>query len=129
MQYEFSKTTKFVPEWNKNSELEEAERVSMTLSVLSMGDVLRVMDILEGSSAPGGNVDSNQLDMATTGKLVEYATGVLPTYVSEFANLEGPEGPVGVSDICQYPQFIGLIIEILFQLVSISTPSEEDTKN
>jgi len=29
----------------------------------------------------------------------------------------------------EFPQFIGLIVEVLFKLINISTPSENDTKN
>ena len=130
MKYQFSKVVEFVPEWNDNHKLEKAEQVSMSLNVLSMGDVLLLMDTLEQDpSQKKGNVESENLDMSTTSALVEHAIVLLPKYVENFANLEGPDGPISTEEICKYPQFIGLIVEILFQLISISTPSEADTKN
>ena len=129
MKYQLSKEVKFTPEWNANLDLPEEERVGFVLKVLSMGDVLLLMDTLESAGDSDGNVNSETLDVGTTTRLVMEARRLLPLY-AEMTGLEGADDEViGVDTICEYPQFIGLITEVLFKLIEISTPNEADTKN
>lgn len=129
MKYQLSKEVNFTPEWNANLELPEEERVAFVLKVLSMGDVLLLMDTLESAGDADGNVSSETLDVGTTTRLVKEASRLLPVYAT-MNGLEGADDEaIGVDTICEYPQFIGLITEVLFKLIEISTPNEADTKN
>ena len=131
MKYNLSRDVDFVPDWNKNKSLEEAEQVKFNLKVLSMGDVLLLMDTLESSGAADadGNVNSGDLGVGTTTQLVNEATRLLPKYVT-MEGLEDEAGEViGVDTITEYPQFIGLITEVLFKLIEISTPNDGDLEN
>ncbi len=129
MKYKLSKEVEFTPVWNENKELPEEEQVKFTLKVLSMGDVLILMDTLEDAADEDGNVDGDRLTAGTTTKLVNEATRLLPIYAT-MEGLEGEDGEViGVDTITLFPQFIGLITEVLFELISISTPNEADSGN
>lgn len=129
MKYKLSKEVNFTPEWNANLDLPEEERVAFVLKVLSMGDVLLLMDTLESAGDADGNVSSETLDVGTTTRLVNEARRLLPEYAS-MSGLEGEADEViDVDTICEYPQFIGLITEVLFKLIEISTPNEADSKN
>ena len=129
MKYKLSKQVDYSPEWNANKELPEDEQVKFVLKVLSMGDVLELMDVLEDASDDEGNVDGDTLTASTTKQLVGEATRLLPIYAT-MENLEGEDGEeITVATITEYPQFIGLITEVLFELISISTPNEADSGN
>jgi len=131
MKYHLSKEVDFAPEWNGNAVLPDEEKVKFVLKVLSMGDVLLLMDTLETSGAADeeGNVNSEDLTVGTTTQLVNEATRLLPKYAI-MEGLEDEEGAViGVDTITQYPQFIGLITEVLFKLIEISTPNDGDLGN
>lgn len=129
MKYQFSKEVNFTPEWNANLDLPEEERVAFVLKVPSMGDVLLLMDTLESAGDKDGNVNEDSLDAGTIHRLVDEARRLLPLY-AEMSGLEGADDEViDVDTICEYPQFIGLITEVLFKLIEISTPNEADTKN
>jgi hypothetical protein len=128
MKYSFTPTAEFIPEWNGNRELPDEEQIKMTVSVLSMGDLLNLMDVME-QGGNTGEVDSDQLDMGTTKALVEMATELLPKYITDFRGLEVDDGPIDIATMSGFPQFINLIVEITFELISRSTPNEEDTKN
>ena len=129
MKYQLSKEVNFTPEWNANLDLPEEEQVAFVLKVLSMGDVLLLMDTLESASDDEGNVSSETLDVGMTTRLVNAARELLPKYAS-MSGLEGLAAEaIDVDTICEYPQFIGLITEVLFKLIEISQPNGADTKN
>lgn len=131
MKYKLSKEVNFVPEWNGNKDLEQAEQVKFVLKVLSMGDVLLLMDTLESSGVADedGNVNSETLTAGTTTQLVNEAVRLLPQYTS-MEGLENEDGEeITVNNICEFPQFIGLITEVLFKLIEISTPNDGDSEN
>jgi hypothetical protein len=129
MKYEFSKTDLYIPEWNGNQKLDEADQVKVKLWCMEMGDVLDVMDTMQ-SGGHSGEIDSAELekDVTTISSLIKQSSVLLPKY-AVIENLEGPDGPILVEDICRYPQFIALIVEIIFRLISISTPDEDDKGN
>lgn len=129
MKYKLSKEVDFAPEWNGNQDLPEEEQVKFNLKVLSMGDVLELMDTLEDVADDSGNVDGETLNASTTKQLVERAVNLLPIYAT-MKGLEGENGEeITVANITEFPQFIGLITEVLFQLIAISTPNEADSGN
>ncbi len=131
MKYNLSRDVDFAPEWNGNQSLEVAEQVKFNLKVLSMGDVLLLMDTLESSGAADadGNVNSDDLGVGTTTQLVNEATRLLPIYATMEGLVDEDSVVIGVDTITQYPQFIGLITEVLFKLIEISTPNDGDLEN
>ncbi len=131
MKYNLSRDVDFVPEWNGNTSLEVAEQVKFNLKVLSMGDVLLLMDTLESSGAADadGNVNSEDLGVGTTTQLVNEATRLLPIYATMEGLVDEDSEVIGVDTITEYPQFIGLITEVLFKLIEISTPNDGDLEN
>ena len=129
MKYKLSKTAVFAPKWNGNLDLPEAEQVKCDLNVMSLGDVLDLMDTLEGQADSEGNVNSDTMDEGTTTKLVNEAVRILPKYTT-INNLEDQHGEeITVKNITEFPQFITLITEILFKLIEISSPNEDDVGN
>lgn len=129
MKYHLSKQVEFIPEWNSNKDLPEKEQVKFDLRVLSMGDVLLLMDTLEDVADDKGNVDSDTLTASMTSKLVNEAVRLLPTYAA-MSGLEDQDGTeITVNNITEFPQFVGLITEVLFELISISQPNEVDLGN
>jgi hypothetical protein len=129
MKFKFTPTSVFSPEWNGNRDLPESEQITMTLSVLNMGDLLNLMDTIESHKDGNDSVDSDSLDVSTVKEIVSMANELLPKYVTDFKGLESDDGPIGLDTLCKYPQFMNLVVEITFELINKSTPDEEDSKN
>jgi hypothetical protein len=128
MKVNFTPESEYVPEWNGNRDLPDDEQIKMNLSVLSMGHILNLMDIME-QAGHSGQTDDQALDVATTKKLVEMAQEILPQYVKDFRGLEVDSGPIALEAISDYPQFMALIVEITFELINRSSPNEDDKGN
>lgn len=123
MKIAFSKEVRFVPTFNDNKSLPDAEQITTLLSPLTLGELLDVLDILRSANFEKGEVK----DLSTTQMrmIVSQAGKYLPTNVKR---LEGNEG-FDLSDVVSYAQFFGLATEIVFELVRISSPSGPDVKN
>lgn len=132
MKVKFSKIVAFTPEWNDNLQLPEGERVKLNLKPMKFDDLMLVMDALGGQSAVeaaregGAEALQSRLDMA---KFLGSTRDILAKYASDLTGLDGDDGALTMEDVVTYPAFMGLAIEVLMKLASISTPSETTEGN
>lgn len=127
MKVKFSLLTPYVPEWNGNRELPEAEQCKASLKTLESMDLLELADALERQSLEG-EVDTTTMTAADIKSLLSETGRLLPKYV-EVSGIEGDDGTITVEQIVKYPDFMELAVELLMQLANISQPAEEDIKN
>lgn len=57
------------------------------------------------------------------------AAAVLPECTKDFTGLEGDAGAVTIEQVCCYPQFMGLAMEILVEAIGRSRLQEADRGN
>lgn len=130
MKANFCRSVKYVPAWNKNNELPEAEQMHVMLKPLNMGDLLDLMDaiqVIQGIDPQDTN-SLKKVNAEAFRKMMDSAGHLLPKY-AEVHNLEDESGPVDTATLMSFPYYLELAAEILTQLASVSMPSEDDEKN
>lgn len=127
MKVKFSLVTEYVPEWNKNRELPEAEQCKASLKTLESMDLLELADALERQGLEG-TVDTAQMSAKDIKSLVAETGRLLPKYVT-IEGIEGDDGPITLEQVTTYPDFMELAVELLMKLASNSQPTEDDVKN
>jgi hypothetical protein len=127
MKISFSEKITFVPEWKGNDKLPEDEQIKVTLKVMTMSDLLTVMDMFQASGL-SGEVDAAKVDVEKTKKVLAGAKEILPKY-AEITNLELDTGFASIETVVHYGTFTRLAMEILLKLAQISTPNEEEQGN
>jgi hypothetical protein len=127
MKVKFSLTREFVPEWQDNRELPDAEQCKCQMKTLESMDLLELADALERQGLEG-TVDTGKMSAKDIKLLLEETGRLLPKYVT-VENLEGDEGQVTLEQIVTYPDFMELAVELLMQLANISQPTDDDVKN
>jgi len=127
MKVSFSLTSEFIPEWNKNRELPEAEQCKATLKTLESMDLLELADALERQGLEG-TVDTATMSSKDIKALLSETGRLLPKYVT-IEGIEGDDGPITLEQVVTYPDFMELAVELLMQLANISQPTEDDIKN
>lgn len=125
MKHKFSRKVRYIPEWNDNRTLPEAEQVVVEIQPLKVADLLSLVDALGGVGV-AGNADA--LKSADISRVVTSCGHLLPQYVT-IERLEDDDGPVTASDIITYPTYLGLATELLMQCASVSMPSESAEGN
>jgi hypothetical protein len=120
MKFKFTKQVTFIPTWNGNDKLPEAEQVSVTLGVMDFADLMAMLDAMRSNVAADGKPDAAKV-LLTAGSLLE-------KYAKLF-NLEDDDGVVDLPKIVRYSAFIGLAMEIMLKLSAISTPGDNDEGN
>lgn len=131
MKVDFHRVIEFVPDWKDNAELPEKEQIMIILSPLEYGDFLHVVDRISKIGA-GGDLSEIQEDERRSKMVIDLMTDagdIIPRYVQEVRNLEGPDGPIQPEDITKYSYFFELGIEVLNTLVEVSTPNEDEEGN
>lgn len=129
MKVKFSKQVKYVPTWNGNRDLPEEERISCELTVLNMGSLMDLIDSFQSLSVDG-KVDTDKVESSSMKPIIEQFGSLLPKHVVNFQGLYDDAGKaIEVAEIVEFPKFMHLAIELLLQLSSISSPSEDDVKN
>ena len=123
MKVNFSKEQVFIPTWNENDGLPKKDQVKVTLKPLKMGDLINLMDALQGLQNSGKDNDVDAIR-----SMIDSVGHLLPEYC-ELGNLSHEQGEVNISELCEYPFFFELAAEILTALANMSMPSEDDTKN
>lgn len=124
MKVNFTTTAEFVPEFNGNRELPEAEQIKMKLTSLEMGENLHLVATLQAATGKT-QVEKGDLDVDRQLALIKACGTYIPGHVSEITGNEN----FTVADIVKWMPFAPLAAEILFQLVEISSPNEVDVKN
>jgi hypothetical protein len=122
MKVAFSKEVAFVPEFNGNKALPEAEQLSFKLRPMTTLDLLDIMDVLKTAGFQVGE----HTDMTT--EQMKAVIGQAGKYIPKYATMAGAEG-FGLEEVVGYQAFLALASEVLFQLVNISSPNASDVKN
>lgn len=122
MKVAFSKEKKYVPDFNGNKELPEAEQLVAYIKPLKSGEVIDLTDVLKEAGFEKG--DSKQMSSHQMKTVVQQAGHYLPTYV----RLEGNDG-FTIQDVADYTPFLALATELLFVLMNFSSPNQDDVKN
>lgn len=124
MRLNFSKTATFIPTFNGNNALSEKDRLTATLTVMDMGDLIDLVDALQRAAGGATVVDTSKINVEGTKALITSAAHFLPKYVA----LSGAED-FTMEDVVKYPAFFPLAQELLVELSRISSPTEQDVKN
>lgn len=133
MKVQFSKSKKFTPEWNDNKKLPKDEQITVTLRPMRFDDLMNIMDAMGGAkiaqqAQEGVSAEEIATKVDATAFLRENGA-VIGKYVSELVNLDGEDGPVSIEEVCIYPAFMSLAMELTMELVAISMPSEQTEGN
>lgn len=123
MKVQFSKEVRFVPTWRDNDKLPANEQLMVWLEPMKMGVLLDVLDTLKQVGFERG--ESTSLSPEQMRGVVQAAGKYIPVSVKK---IEGADG-FDINDIVQYAEFFGLAVEMVFELVRISSPSQADAKN
>lgn len=127
MKITFSEKVSYTPTWKGNDKLPEGERVTAELSVMSMKDLLLVIDNFQKLGLVG-NVDPEKVEGSKLQALLSTVGELLPKYVT-IAGLESDSGPLTIDHVVRYGVFMQLATELLLQLTNVSSPSEEERGN
>jgi hypothetical protein len=123
MKVQFSKEVRYVPLWKDNRDLTGNDQVAVALKPLKMGELLDVLDILKRADFKQGTEQQLTPDQM---RIIACEAGkYLPEHVTKF---EGADG-FTLDDVVNYADFFGLSVELIFELVRLSSPSGQDAKN
>lgn len=133
MKVNFSKAIPFVPEWNDNKTLPEAEQLKLELTPMPLGELVDCTDVLSSNAIKpeelqerlkeGGQPTPE--DRAKLHGTLDTLTKFIPPYVKIISGADGFD----MKDVVSYAHFSGLANEIIGKLVGISSPSKADVKN
>jgi len=127
MQISFSRQETYVPEWKGNKDLPEAEQFTVDLTLLTVEDLLFLLDAFSEAGIEGQvEVD---LGLKELKPIVKTNGHLLPKYViiNNLRNEAGVE--ITINDVVEFPYFLSLAAELLMKLADASNPSDDDTKN
>jgi hypothetical protein len=129
MQISFSVDHPYTPEWRGNNELPEGERFTATLSTLTVGDL---MVLLDGFTAAGveGTTEVSDIGPDQIKPILSQAGSLLPKYVKlHNLNRSDDGSEVTIANVVEFPYFLNLSVELLMKLAEISTPQDDDVGN
>lgn len=129
MKFKFSKDVDYIPTFNGNRDLPEAEQFRTKLKIMEMGEFLALADALQSANGGKKDVDSDKLTIDQIKPLLEDAGHLLPKYVTIFNLLDDDNNAIGPGDIAATSVFIPLAAELLVQLTQVSMPKGQDEKN
>ncbi len=119
-----SRVQDYKPKWGGNLDLPENEQLTARCSVFETGDLFDVLEAIAKETGQETVIDDSKLDVKQIRKLVKSAGFMVPKYVT----LVGAED-FTIDDVSKLSPYFSLCVELLFQLVSISQPTEQDAKN
>lgn len=122
MKINFTAETKYVPEFNDNHKLPEAEQLRTVCSVIEIAEYFHILDVLQQIGFTSG--DQKSLNLSQMATLAKEAG----PYVTKYVKFEGNEN-FSASDVVKFPAFFPLVTELLFKLVEIASPKGQDVKN
>lgn len=124
MKAKFSKRIKYIPEFDGNRQLPEAEQIVSYLMPLKVNDLLSLMDNLQSVKLENPSSETKELK-----DLIDNCGELLPRYC-ELTNLTDADGEaLTAKDITEYPYFLGLSGELLSQMAAVSMPDDEEVGN
>ncbi len=128
MKIKFSLKRDFVPEFNGNRELPEADQIKCVLTTLDNFDLLELGDAFTRAGMTDGELDTSKITTEQARVLLDATVTIIPKY-TEMTGLEGDDGPLTVEQVVRFPDFQVLATELLVELAKISAPTEADRKN
>lgn len=126
MEFDFSETVEYIPEWNKNKQEVGDKQVKATLSLLDMGELIQLIAI---TAKANQDSDDGVAGAEGTALMVKAAQDFLPQHVTikNFRKLNGDE--LDIDTIVRFPIFMNFTVELLQALIEASTPNEDDVGN
>lgn len=131
MKTNFSRAVEYIPTFNGNQDLPAGEQIKAKLKVLTIGDFLLLGDSLSKVRGSDGAkiITEANMDIGQMRPLLEMAPRLFETYVEIGPILDGEGTPLKPVEIAGSPFFLALVLEILGQLATISSPTGSDVKN
>jgi hypothetical protein len=129
MQIKFSKSVEYVPTFNGNLNLPPEQQIKAKLTVLALGDFMKLAATLQQVSKGKDQIDTASMSVVEMQPLLELAPDFLPRYVELSGLLDADGVPISSANVASYSFFLPLIAELLGQLASISMPNQADVKN
>lgn len=133
MDLNFEDASTFTPEFRNNKKLPEDKQIKVSLRSLEFGHFLEIMDAMDTGEAPvmidGPN--GTKVPKVSTGqvrRMVQASREIIPQYVT-VENLTNKGSAVTVEEIVTKPVFMPLAQEIIMALMTLSMPTEDETKN
>lgn len=126
MEFDFSETVEFTPEWNKNKQEPEDKQIKTTLTLLDMGELIELIAITAKANQDTVDGDPGPEGAALMAKA---AQDFLPEHVTitNFHNKKNEE--LDIDTIVRFPVFMNFMSELLAALIEASTPNEDDVGN
>lgn len=128
MKIAFSLKRPFVPEFNGNRDLPEADQIKCVLTTLDNFDLLELGDAFNRAGMTDGEIDTSQITTEQARILLDATVTIIPKY-TELTGLEGDDGPLTIEQIVRFPDFQLLATELLVELARISAPTDADRGN
>lgn len=122
MKVAFSREVPFTPVFNDNAKLPEEEQLKFKLKPMNTLDLLDLTDVLKTAGFTEGEVTDLNSDQM---KSIVKEAG---KYVPKYSAMTGNDG-FTMDEVIGFPAFLSLASEVLFQLLTISSPTKADTKN
>ena len=109
----------FIPLWDGNRE--EAEPVKIELARLSLEDYWKVATICTSIGTMAKAEGDFLARFASAGDIIKEITPLLKRYIVSMQNLTVDDNPAKPEDLTKTSLFLSLVMEILAELLSIST--------
>lgn len=130
MRIAFSKSVKYVPEWNGNHEAPQDERYTATLQPTDLATLIDMMDTFQAMGVDtSGKVETDKIDASTVKAILNQFGATLPKFVELTGLVDADDKPITVEDVVRYGPFMPLAMELLGKLAEISSPQQDDEKN
>ena len=122
MHIKFSKEVTYLPEFEGDRDLPPEDQITAKLQPMELGELLDLREAFTNAGFEQGSVEQ------MTSKQMRAVLSQAGFFIPKYAKLEG-NANFTLDDIVRYAPFFGLAIELLFQLLSISSPNQDDEKN
>jgi len=129
MKLDFDLETTFTPEWNGNKDLPAADQFTVTVSDMSVADMLIVVDAMASIQDVQADIDTGKVPADQMKAVLTAASEIMPRYCTVH-NLNRRDGsPVTVEEVAGHSRYLGLLMEIFGAMVNTSNVSEDDAGN
>lgn len=130
MKVKFSKERKYIPEWNGNLNLPEADQVYVIIKPIKLGDLITVMDAIARVGIKAGELNASALEANAT-KMITALNDAAPIITKHCTlfGLSGDDGEITIQQTAENMQFFPLFSEIMAKAIEFSQPDAVTEKN
>ena len=123
MRIDWSKEVEFIPPWNGNENLPETAQLKAKLHLLDVYEWVAVKEAIKEQAG-----DQPEGIFTPSFEQEKFLINQVGKYVEKHTKLTGNDNYT-IEDVVKYPQFTTLAVLILFELIRVSAPKEQDVKN